>query len=76
MNRIAELRAVARVRRGDEFTQEALAGRLGITRQTLASWEQGLTEPTVSQAVALAHEFGVPVEDLGFGAGAEGEAGK
>lgn len=68
MNRIAELRAVARVRHGSEFHQEILAKRVGVTRQTLHAWEKGTSQPTITQAVALARMLGCSVDDLGYGA--------
>lgn len=67
MNRIAEIRAVARVRHGQDFTLDRLSERLGVSRQTLASWEAGKTEPTISQAVALSDALGCTVEELGYG---------
>ena len=63
-NRIAEHRAVARVRHGSAFTQAALAVRLGVARSTVARWERGSLEPTVSQAQAIARELGVTLDDL------------
>ena len=67
-NRLAELRAVARVRRGRAFSLSALAERIGVNRQTLATWERGDgAVPSVVQALALARELGVSVEELGFG---------
>ncbi len=66
VNRIAELRAVKRVRHGRDFSQEGLARRIGVTRQTLASWEQGATQPSITQAIAIAHALGVTVEELGY----------
>lgn len=71
VNRIAEHRAAARMRarqqgRDAEFTQEAIAARVGVSRMTLYSWEHGDTEPTITQAVLVAQLLGVSVEDLGF----------
>ena len=66
-NRLAELRAVARVRHGSAFTQEELAARVGVSRPTLASWEAGDTVPTIVQAVALARELGASLDELGYG---------
>jgi DNA-binding XRE family transcriptional regulator len=67
VNRLREHRAVARVRHGPEFHQEALAKRMGVTRQTLAAWEKGTSQPTITQAVKLAQLLGVSVDDLGYG---------
>lgn len=50
-----------------------LAVLLGIVPDTLTSWEQGVTEPRVSQLLALAEHLGVTPEYLlGRGQGAVG----
>lgn len=46
------------------MTQQDLAGRVGVTRQTILSIEKGKYSPTIGLALRLAHVFEVPVEDL------------
>lgn len=46
------------------FTQEALGQAVGVTRQTIASWEQGETSPTLAQLFRLSKAMAVPVEAL------------
>jgi putative transcriptional regulator len=46
------------------WTQEGLATRLGVTRQTIISMEKGTYNPTLSLAFKLANLFGVRVEDI------------
>lgn len=46
------------------FTQEALGRAIGVTRQTIASWESGETSPTLAQLFRLAQAMAVPVEAL------------
>jgi DNA-binding XRE family transcriptional regulator len=46
------------------LSQEALARELGVSRQTVVNIEQGLSEPRVLLALALAAVFGVAVEQL------------
>ncbi len=48
----------------DEMTQQELADRVGVTRQTVLSIERGRYNPSVGLALKLARAFGVRVEDL------------
>ena len=48
----------------DGMTQQALADRVGVTRQTILSIEGGRYNPSVGLALRLAHTFGVSVESL------------
>ncbi len=48
----------------DGMTQQDLADRVGVTRQTILSIEKGKYSPTIGLALRLAREFEVPVEDL------------
>jgi putative transcriptional regulator len=48
----------------DQLTQEDLANRLGVTRQTINAVEQGKYQPSLYLAFQCAKLFGVPVEDL------------
>lgn len=47
-----------------EMTQEALAQRCGVTRQTIIALEAGRYAPSLELAFRLAHAFGVGVEDV------------
>lgn len=47
-----------------EMTQEELAARVGVTRQTIVAIEKGNYDPSVSLAIRIARVFGVPVETL------------
>lgn len=46
------------------LTQEDLANRLGVARQTVAKWESGESLPDLENAYALAKLLGVSVDDL------------
>lgn len=46
------------------LTQQQLAERLGVTRQTVIAIEKGNYTPSVSLALALAQVFGTRVEDI------------
>ena len=46
------------------MTQQELADRVGVTRQTIISIERGKYRPSIELALALARVFAVPVEAL------------
>lgn len=46
------------------LTQEELAARIGVSRQSVAKWESGESAPDLSNASALARVFGVRMDDL------------
>lgn len=58
-NRIRELRAA----HGD-MTQQALADRVGVTRQTVNAIELGKYSPTLEMAFRIAAVFGVPLGEI------------
>ena len=47
-----------------EMTQEELAKRVGVSRQTIVAIEGGMYNPSVSLAIRIARLFGVPVEEV------------
>ncbi len=47
-----------------EMTQQDLADRAGVTRQTILSIEKGRYNPTIGLALRLAVIFGIPVEEI------------
>jgi len=47
-----------------DMTQQELADRVGVTRQTILSIERGRYSPSIALALKLAETFGVPVEAL------------
>lgn len=52
------------LRARDSFTQEALAERLGVSRQTVAKWESGEAVPDLVNAQSLSRLFKVRLDDL------------
>ena len=52
------------LRRKQGMSQEQLADRLGITRQSVSKWESGASDPSTSNLLALAKLYGVSAEDL------------
>jgi putative transcriptional regulator len=47
-----------------EITQEELARRAGVTRQTIIALEAGKYTPSLELAFRIAHAFKVGVEDV------------
>ena len=66
INRIKELRE-KRMQSSSEtrlWTQEGLAKRLGIARQTLILMERGTYNPSLALAFKLARAFNMAIEDI------------
>ena len=60
-----EIRNLVRQHRlSADITQQQLADRTGVTRQTILSIEKGNYTPSVALALTLAKTFAVPVETL------------
>jgi putative transcriptional regulator len=68
-NRLREYREKA------GLTQEKLASRMGVSRQTINSIEAGRYVPSLELALKLGHVFRCRVEDL-FGIAEVDDAGK
>jgi putative transcriptional regulator len=47
-----------------EMTQQTLAERVGVTRQTINAIELGKYSPSLEVAFKIAGVFGVPIEDV------------
>ncbi len=47
-----------------EMTQEEVAQKIGVSRQTIIAIERGKYNPSVKLALKLAHLFGTTVEAL------------
>lgn len=46
------------------MTQEFVAESLGVSRQAVSKWENGTSDPSTTNLLALAKLFGVPAEEL------------
>ncbi len=57
-NRLKEIRLEK------DFTQEALAKMVGVTRQTIIAIEKGKFVPSVKLALELANAFNKPLESI------------
>ena len=48
----------------NEMTQQELAQKVGVTRQTIIAMEQGKYSPSLELAFRTALAFGVPLEEV------------
>lgn len=55
---------IVQLRKLRNFTQEALAEKVGVTRQALAKWEAGDTLPDLEKSKLLAEALDVSLDDL------------
>lgn len=54
--------AAARVNAG--MTQDDVAKRLQVSKQTIINWEKGRTIPGIPEVEALARIYGIPQENI------------
>ncbi len=47
-----------------KMTQEFVAEHLGISRQAVSKWENGTSDPSTTNLLALAKLFGISAEEL------------
>ena len=57
-NRLAELR------KEKGYSQEDLAGKLGVSRQAISKWERGEATPDSDNLLALSSLYGVSLDEL------------
>ena len=47
-----------------KMTQEFVAESIGVSRQAVSKWENGTSDPSTANLIALAKLYGVSVEEL------------
>ena len=52
------------LRKMNGYSQEQVAGKIGISRQAYAKWENGLTTPDLEKASMLAKVYGISIDSL------------
>lgn len=67
-NRVRELRA------REDYSQTDLGKRIGVTRQTIGLIEKTDYQPSVTLALKIAKVFTLPVEDVFWLEGGDGNA--
>ncbi|WP_127531820.1 helix-turn-helix transcriptional regulator [Paenibacillus kobensis] len=50
----------------NEMTQQQLADKVGVTRQTIVALEKGNYSPSLELAFRIARAFGLPLEEVFF----------
>ena len=55
---------ITELRKKYNYTQESLAEKIGVTRQTLSNWESNITSPDLNQASLLCKELKININDL------------
>lgn len=50
----------------NEMTQQQLADKVGVTRQTIVALEKGNYSPSLELAFRIAHVFELPLEEVFF----------
>ncbi|MFB9328922.1 helix-turn-helix transcriptional regulator [Paenibacillus aurantiacus] len=50
----------------DEMTQQQLADKVGVTRQTIVALEKGNYSPSLELAFRIARAFNLPLEEVFF----------
>ena len=57
-NRLYELR------KQHGYSQDELADKLNVSRQAISKWENGSSDPSATNLMALADVFNIKVEDM------------
>ena len=64
VTRISLGEAIKENRTRCKMTQEFVAETLGVSRQAVSKWENGTSDPSTINLIALAKLYGIPAEDL------------
>jgi transcriptional regulator with XRE-family HTH domain len=52
------------LRKQHDFSQDALADKLGVTRQAVSKWESGESSPDTDHLIALAKLYNITIDEL------------
>lgn len=58
---------IKKLRTEKNLTQDALAEKINVTRQTISSWENGRTQPDIDMLELLSSALGVGIEEIIYG---------
>ncbi len=58
---------IKKLRNERKLTQDLLAEKINVTRQTISSWENDRTQPDIDMLVLLAKAFDIGIEELIYG---------
>ena len=63
MNNMISLN-LKRLRKYHQYTQEEVAERINVSRQAIANWENGESNPDINSCIALSKLYDVTIDDL------------
>ena len=55
---------ISEIRKDHNLTQEDLASRYNVTRQTISNWENGKTYPDLDTLVRISDDFGISLDNM------------
>jgi DNA-binding XRE family transcriptional regulator len=58
--------SLAAARVNAKMTQDDVSKVLGVTKQTLVNWENGRSEPSISQGLKLSKIYNMPFDAIFF----------
>ena len=68
------MKTIRELREERNWTQVALAHRVGVAPSTIYNWERGRFEPRASQLRELASSFGIRMDEIDLVGEEEGKA--
>lgn len=58
--------SLSAARENAKLTQEEVAQKLRVSKQTVVNWEKGRQEPTVNRAKELSELYKIPLDNIRF----------
>ena len=55
---------IVKYRRKNKLSQEQLAEKIGVTRQTISNWELNTTKPDITQVKNISKVLNTSIDDL------------
>jgi transcriptional regulator with XRE-family HTH domain len=53
-----------KARSATDFTQEMIAEKTGVSRQTMSNWENGKSYPDIASVITLSNVYGITIDSL------------
>ena len=53
-----------KIRKDNNLSQEALAEKLGVSRQAVSKWESGLAYPEMDKVIQICNMFDLNIDEL------------
>ena len=55
---------IIKLRKRDKLSQEMLADKIGVSRQTISNWELNVTKPDTEYIKKISKIFGISIDEL------------